>query len=164
MFFYQTRRLAARTFARSVRIRYQSCHGEARAANPIKRLHRRYGSCQPWRSICLVFGGRDGERVSFCIKSSRAVSWQFSVTLEVYAAQYGGARGLSGIHQFARRVMPAVSLATVEFKPAGAGTRLIFTEQAAFLDDFGDGGGRQRGTAALLELLEADLQKSSPSG
>ena len=32
----------------------------------------------------------------------------------------------------------SVSLATVELKPAGKGTRLIFTEQGAFLDGYDD--------------------------
>src|SRR5437763_646944 len=37
----------------------------------------------------------------------------------------------------------SVSLATVEFKPAGAGTRLVFTEQGAFLDGYDDAGLRE---------------------
>ena len=37
----------------------------------------------------------------------------------------------------------SVSLATVELKPAGAGTRLIFTEQAVFLDGYDDVGTRE---------------------
>jgi len=53
----------------------------------------------------------------------------------------------------------SVSLATVTFKPEGAGTRLVFTEQAAFLDDFDDGGGRERGTNILLDQLGAELQR-----
>ena len=52
----------------------------------------------------------------------------------------------------------SVSLATVEFMPAGAGTRMIFTEQAVFLDGFDDAGGRERGTGALLDNLEAALR------
>ena len=52
----------------------------------------------------------------------------------------------------------SVSLATVEFKPAGKGTRLIITEQGAFLDGFDDGGGREHGTRALLERLAASLE------
>ena len=36
----------------------------------------------------------------------------------------------------------SVSLATVEFKPAGSGTRLIFTEQGVFLDGYDDADGR----------------------
>ena len=54
----------------------------------------------------------------------------------------------------------SVSLATVEFKPAGAGTRMLFTEQAVFLDDFDDAGGRERGTRALLDNLDAELRRS----
>jgi len=53
----------------------------------------------------------------------------------------------------------SVSLATVEFKPDGAGTRLIFTEQAAFLDDQDTAGERERGTRTLLENLGAELQR-----
>lgn len=52
----------------------------------------------------------------------------------------------------------SVSLATVEFKPADAGTRLIFTEQAVLLDGFDDARGREHGTRALLEKLGAALQ------
>ena len=40
----------------------------------------------------------------------------------------------------------SVSLATVELKPARAGTRLIFTEQAAFLDGYNDLAEREEGT------------------
>jgi uncharacterized protein YndB with AHSA1/START domain len=47
----------------------------------------------------------------------------------------------------------SVSLATIEFKPDGAGTRLVMTEQGAFLDGYDDAGGRERGTAELLEKL-----------
>ena len=51
----------------------------------------------------------------------------------------------------------SVSLATVEFQPAGAGTRLIITEQGVFLDEFVDGGGREQGTRALLDRLAVSL-------
>jgi uncharacterized protein YndB with AHSA1/START domain len=54
----------------------------------------------------------------------------------------------------------SVSLATVEFKPAGAGTRLVFTEQAAFLDGYDDPADRERGTRELLENLDADLRRA----
>jgi uncharacterized protein YndB with AHSA1/START domain len=58
----------------------------------------------------------------------------------------------------------SVSLATVEFKPAGAGARLIFTEQAAFLDGYDDAGSREQGTGALLDKLGAELQRAAASG
>jgi hypothetical protein len=52
-----------------------------------------------------------------------------------------------------------VSLATVELQPKGAGTRLKFTEQAVFLDDFNDAGGRERGTGFLLDQLGEALER-----
>jgi uncharacterized protein YndB with AHSA1/START domain len=53
----------------------------------------------------------------------------------------------------------SVSLATVEFKPAGSGTRLSFTEQGAFLDGHDDPTERERGTRELLDALDAELQR-----
>jgi uncharacterized protein YndB with AHSA1/START domain len=53
----------------------------------------------------------------------------------------------------------SVSLATVEFKAEGNGTRLVFTEQAVMLDDFDDASGRERGTRVLLERLAEELQR-----
>jgi uncharacterized protein YndB with AHSA1/START domain len=57
----------------------------------------------------------------------------------------------------------SVSLATVEFKPAGAGTRLVFTEQAVFLDGYDDPAAREHGTRALLDNLGAELRRE-PAG
>jgi hypothetical protein len=50
-------------------------------------------------------------------------------------------------------------MATVELKPAGAGTRRIFTEQAAFLDGYNDLAGREEGTRAGLDDLDAELKR-----
>ncbi|MEO7034374.1 MAG: SRPBCC family protein [Polyangiaceae bacterium] len=54
----------------------------------------------------------------------------------------------------------SVSLATVEFEPSGSGTRLVFTEQAAFLDGYDDAGSRERSTRALLDKLERALREA----
>jgi uncharacterized protein YndB with AHSA1/START domain len=54
----------------------------------------------------------------------------------------------------------SVSLMTVEFKPEGAGTKLILTEQGAFLDGYDDPAQRERGTRDLLDALEAELRRS----
>lgn len=53
----------------------------------------------------------------------------------------------------------SVSLTTVEFKPAGAGTRMIFTEQVAFLDGYDDAGEREHGTRIGLDRLDAALRR-----
>src|SRR5579883_1515062 len=45
------------------------------------------------------------------------------------------------------------SLATVEFLAAGSGTRLIYTEQGAFLDGHDTPAQREHGTAELLDAL-----------
>jgi uncharacterized protein YndB with AHSA1/START domain len=51
----------------------------------------------------------------------------------------------------------SVSLASIEFVLAGKGTKLVVTEQHAFLDGYEDGGSRERGTRSLLENLAESL-------
>ncbi|HMD72591.1 MAG TPA: SRPBCC family protein [Steroidobacteraceae bacterium] len=52
----------------------------------------------------------------------------------------------------------SVSLATIELKAAGNSTRLVMTEQGAFLDGYDDAGSRERGTNFLLDALGKSLQ------
>jgi uncharacterized protein YndB with AHSA1/START domain len=52
----------------------------------------------------------------------------------------------------------SVSLATIEFEPAGEGTKLTLTEQGAYLDAFDDPSMRKRGTGDLLEALADYLE------
>ena len=51
----------------------------------------------------------------------------------------------------------SVSLASIEFVLAGKGTKLVVTEQHAFLDGYEDSGSRERGTRSLLENLAQSL-------
>ncbi|MBS1110998.1 MAG: polyketide cyclase [Anaeromyxobacteraceae bacterium] len=51
----------------------------------------------------------------------------------------------------------SASLATVELAPDGAGTRLAFTEQAAFFEGADGEAMREQGWRALLEALARDL-------
>jgi uncharacterized protein YndB with AHSA1/START domain len=53
----------------------------------------------------------------------------------------------------------SVSVATVEFSGAGTGTRLLFTEQGAFLDGHDTPAQREHGTGELLEKLGAALER-----
>ncbi len=55
----------------------------------------------------------------------------------------------------------SVSLLTIEFAPAGSGTRLTFTEQGVYLDGFEDKGGREEGSRALLDNLDRELRRST---
>lgn len=52
----------------------------------------------------------------------------------------------------------SASLATLEFKPANGGTRLVVTEQGAFLDGYDDAGSRERGTIQLIEAMGRSLE------
>jgi uncharacterized protein YndB with AHSA1/START domain len=52
----------------------------------------------------------------------------------------------------------SVSLATFEFKPSAGGTKLVMTEQGAFLDGYDDNGSRERGSGELMDKLGAWLQ------
>src|SRR3546814_20105417 len=51
----------------------------------------------------------------------------------------------------------SVSQATMQFEPAGGGTRLVFTEQDAFLDGYDDAGQREAGMGEPLEPLAGEL-------
>lgn len=55
----------------------------------------------------------------------------------------------------------SVSLATIEFAAAGAGTKMTFTEQGAYLDSFDNVDARKRGTEELMDSLARELQRSS---
>jgi Activator of Hsp90 ATPase homolog 1-like protein len=60
----------------------------------------------------------------------------------------------------AERRMSA-SLATVELSPSGGGTRLTFTEQAAFFDRSDGPKLRDDGWRALLQQLDEEVCKSA---
>jgi uncharacterized protein YndB with AHSA1/START domain len=53
----------------------------------------------------------------------------------------------------------SVSLATVELEGESGGTRLIYTEQGAFLDGEDKPEYREQGTGTLLDALGAELQR-----
>lgn len=51
------------------------------------------------------------------------------------------------------------SLVTVEFRPEGKGTRVMFTEQGAYLD--GNVAGREEGTGWMLDRLADELARDA---
>jgi uncharacterized protein YndB with AHSA1/START domain len=54
----------------------------------------------------------------------------------------------------------SVSLATVHLRPERAGTRLVFTEQGAFLDGHEPPERREQGMGSLLDALAAELRSN----
>lgn len=54
----------------------------------------------------------------------------------------------------------SVSLATVEFKPEGSGTKMIVTEHGAFLDGLDNVNQREEGTNYLMDALGKSLDEA----
>ena len=61
------------------------------------------------------------------------------------------------MHLDERRI--SVSLATIEFFAVAGGTRLVLTEQGAFLDGYDDIAGREEGTRIGLDNLDRQLRQ-----
>lgn len=68
-----------------------------------------------------------------------------------------GERIISAYDMYAGDTRISVSIASVEFRPDGDGTLLVFTEQGAFLDGHDTVESREHGTRALLDNLAASL-------
>jgi uncharacterized protein YndB with AHSA1/START domain len=62
---------------------------------------------------------------------------------------------------FVDDVRLSISLTTVEFVAEGKATRLIFTEQGAYLDGHENPAERKRGTEELLDALGLELQRQA---
>lgn len=60
------------------------------------------------------------------------------------------------MHLDDRRI--SVSLATIELRPEGKGTRLVLTEAGAYLDGFDNPKLREEGTSGLLDQLGESLR------
>jgi len=57
----------------------------------------------------------------------------------------------------------SVSVATVELQPDGSGTRLVLTEQGAFLDGLDTPAARKQGTGDLMDALGSTLEGAAAS-
>jgi uncharacterized protein YndB with AHSA1/START domain len=66
-----------------------------------------------------------------------------------------------GMHLDDRHI--SESLATLEFRPEGPGTRFRITEQGAFLDGFDGAQGREEGTKILLDRVGRSLEVRAAS-
>ena len=67
-----------------------------------------------------------------------------------------------GMHLDGQRI--SVSLATILFQKAEAGTRLVMSEQGVFLDGYEHPGQRATGTTSLLDALDRSLRRQMAGG
>jgi uncharacterized protein YndB with AHSA1/START domain len=75
----------------------------------------------------------------------------------VYHDITGGERIVYASTLSAGDQLATASLTTVEFSPEGGGTRLVLTEQGAYLDGLEQPGWREQGTSDQLAALAAEL-------
>ncbi len=83
-------------------------------------------------------------------------------TVHAYEARYHDIvpdqRIVSTYEMYQDEIRTSVSVATVQLSPAGRGTRLVYTEQGAFLDGYDNAADREHGTRELLDALGASLE------
>lgn len=114
------------------------------------------GPAGAWKPLERTFDFREGGR-------ERARGQFHEGPVSDFQAHYHeiveGERIVLAYDMFVDEVKISVSLQTVEFAPAGEGTRLKITEQSAFLDGYDDAGGRERGTAGLMEQIARAVER-----
>jgi uncharacterized protein YndB with AHSA1/START domain len=98
-------------------------------------------------------GGREVNRGSH---DGRAVRFE-----SCYADIVHGERIVYTSTLYADDTPITVSLTTVEFSPAGRGTRLLLTEHGAFLDGHEQPGWREQGTRDWLGALDTELRRAA---
>lgn len=114
-----------------------------------------------WKTGKLELDFRVGGRESL---SSRAKDGQHHIYNATYQDIVPGERIIFSYDMHLDKTRISVSLATIEFKPEGKGTGLVFTEQGAFLDGYDDAGQRERGTEGLLDNLGKVLEREMARG
>ena len=106
------------------------------------------------RSFDFRVGGRETNRVASQTGEVHAFDCLYQDIVPEERIIYSYAMDLD-----ARRI--SVSLAIIEFRREGAGTRLSITEHGAFLDGYTDTAAREHGTGWLLERLDAVLRENA---
>jgi uncharacterized protein YndB with AHSA1/START domain len=103
------------------------------------------------RSMDFRVGGRERLQGSFAGGRTSTFEAQYFDIVENERLVYAYSMHLDDKHI-------SVSLATVELRPAAGGTRLLYTEQGAFLDGYDDAGSREQGSRILFDNLARSLE------
>ncbi len=125
----------------------------AACADPVKK-RRWFVEGENWNIASFEMDFREGgfERSSFRFKDGPVITNDTVFHDIVPSRRIVSSYGMT---MAGRRF--SVSLATLELEPSGAGTRLRYTEQAAFFDDPNGPRLRREGCAELLETLATEL-------
>lgn len=122
-------------------------------ADPKKKV-KWFGGPEEWakspHELDFRVGGKEsvsGGPVGGAVHHYNAEYWEITPNERIVSSYQ--------MHMDTTRI--SVSLATMEFRPNGAGTTFILTEQGAFLDGWDDAGQREHGTRELLDQLATYL-------
>jgi len=147
-------------------------------AHGVFTIERSYASVTPQR-VFDAFASIEGKNGWFTAPSDRwdviertldfrvggrerlSGRWKSGMVTEFDATYFDIVPGERIVYTYEMRVdgrKISVSLATFEFKPSGAGARLVMTEQGAFLDGYDDNGSRERGSREIVDKLSAYLE------
>ena len=135
--------------------RFRQAPAETFRAFADPELKRRwFGAPASWTDVVRELDFRAGG-------SELSVGRDTSGTLHEFRSRYhdivDGERIVFAYDLLLDERLISVSLTTVEVRPDGAGTRLVFTEHGAFFDDLEDPAEREHGTGLLLDNLAAFL-------
>jgi uncharacterized protein YndB with AHSA1/START domain len=120
---------------------------------------RWFAAPKPWTSSNHIFDFRAGGREH--IESAEPNGGPVHVFDAHYHDIVPNQRIVYSYEMHTDQTRISVSLATIEIVPNGTGTRLIVTEQGAFMNGYDDGGSREYGTNYLLDNLGAFLDQQA---
>jgi uncharacterized protein YndB with AHSA1/START domain len=126
-----------------------------RAFSDLEQKLKWFSGPRNWEEVPRTFEFREGGRETSAGTPPGGEAHAFSA---LYWDIVPNERIIYGyeMHIGARRI--SVSQATIELRNEGGKTRMVFTEQGAFLDGYDDAGSREHGTNWLLDKLGESLK------
>jgi uncharacterized protein YndB with AHSA1/START domain len=119
---------------------------------------RWFGDAEEGKPAFTEFDFRVGGRESN--RSEPGASFQFSYD-STYHEIVADERIVFSYDLVLDNVLVSVSVATVEFRPTGAGTLLTYTEHGAYLDGHDKPELREHGTGEFLDALGVELERET---
>jgi len=112
-----------------------------------------------WVAIERKFDFREGGHETLAGKWNTGMVTRFDCVYRDIVPPAGDAEGriIYSYNMFVDDKKISVSLATMQLKKEDRGTKLMVSEQGAFLDGYDDAGSREHGTGYLLDKLGAAL-------
>jgi len=115
------------------------------------------GPSDKWTVIVREFDFRVGGRERLSGKWAEGAAPKAGFSVSAFDAHYFDIvpekRIVYGYDMHLDERLISVSLATIQFQPSDQGTKMILTEQGAFLDGFDKPEAREEGTAWILDNL-----------